>query len=144
MNKEKWNALSKPTGTLIRQGYLLIDPDKTIRVRFTDSKSYLTIKGPSRGATRQEYEYEIPWVEAEELFNTCSDSKVIKVRYEIVFKGKKWEVDMFQGENEGLIIAEIELKSESEYFEIPDWIEKEVTEDKIYYNSSLSVRPYTT
>ena len=125
VNKEKWNALLKPKGTLIRQGYLLIEADKTIRVRIKDSKGYLTIKGRSVGSTRPEYEYEIPREDAEQLLNSCSVPEVKKIRYEILFNDKKWEVDEFLEDNIGLIIAEIELKEESEYFELPEWIGNE-------------------
>ena len=141
VNKEKWNALAKPKASLIRQGYLLNDPEKTIRVRLTDSKGYLTIKGRSEGATRPEFEYEIPQKDAKQLLNGFSVPEVKKARYEILFKDKKWEVDEFLDLNEGLIVAEIELKSESEYFELPEWIGREVTTEEKYYNSSLSVKP---
>ncbi len=142
VNKEKWNALAKPKGTLIRQRYLLIEADKTIRVRIKDSKGYLTIKGRSVGATRLEYEYEIPQEDAAQLLNGFSVPEVKKVRYEILFNDKKWEVDEFLEDNIGLIIAEIELKEESEYFELPEWIGREVTVEKQYYNSHLTVMPF--
>jgi len=132
VNKEKWNALLKPKGTLLRQGYLLIEPDKTIRVRIKDSKGYLTIKGRSVGATRQEFEYEIPLDDAEQLLSGFPVSEVRKVRYDIFFKGRKWEVDEFLDDNEGLIIAELELKSETEVFERPEWIGLEVTKEEKY------------
>ena len=142
VNKEKWALVEKPKGNHFRQGYLVTDPTKTIRVRITDSSSYLTIKGISVGATRQEFEYEIPKVDAEQLLNQFAVSDVKKIRYEILFDGKIWEVDEFLGENLGLLLAEIELENESDIVELPDWIEREVTNEENYYNSNLSINPF--
>jgi adenylate cyclase len=142
VNEEKWNKTDKPKGQFFRQGYLLTDPNKTIRVRVTDTKSYLTIKGLSVGATRPEFEYEIPKVEAEQLLDMFAISDLTKIRYKVLFNNKLWEVDEFLGDNEGLIIAEIELQSEDETFDVPNWTENEVTGEDKYYNSNLSVLPY--
>jgi CYTH domain-containing protein len=142
VNNEKWNSIEKPKKNLFRQGYILTDPNKTIRVRLTDLKGYLTIKGLTVGATRPEFEYEIPPEEAEQLLNNFSISDLKKIRYEIIFKDKLWEVDEFLGDNLGLIVAEIELKSESEFFELPDWIDREVSGEEKYYNSNLSINPF--
>ena len=142
VNKEKWALVEKPKGNHFRQGYLVTDPTKTIRVRITDSSSYLTIKGISVGATRQEFEYEIPKIDAEQLLNQFAVSDVKKIRYEILFDGKIWEVDEFLGENLGLLLAEIELENESDIVELPDWIEREVTNEENYYNSNLSINPF--
>ena len=142
VNKEKWSETDKPIGQFFRQGYLLTDPNKTIRVRVTDTKSYLTIKGLSTGATRPEFEYEIPKDEAEQLLDMFAIADLTKIRYKVLFNEKLWEVDVFLGDNEGLIVAEIELKSEEEAFDLPIWAEKEVTEEDKYYNSALSVLPY--
>ena len=142
INKEKWALVEKPKGNHFRQGYLVTDPTKTIRVRITDSSSYLTIKGISVGATRQEFEYEIPKIDAEQLLNQFAVSDVKKIRYEILFDGKIWEVDEFLGENLGLLLAEIELENESDIVELPDWIEREVTNEENYYNSNLSINPF--
>ena len=142
INKEKWESIQKPNGEIVRQGYLLTDPKKTIRVRQTDRKATLTIKGLSVVATRSEFEYEIPKEDAEQLFHEFSIATLTKIRYKILFRDKIWEIDEFQGENKGLIIAEIELISEDELFSIPEWIEKEVTGDKRYYNSYLSEHPF--
>jgi adenylate cyclase len=139
---EKWREVEKPPGDHYRQGYLLTDPQKTIRVRLTDAKGFLTIKGISQGATRLEYEYEIPAAEAKELLDNFSTAELSKIRYKLEFKGKLWEVDEFLGDNAGLFVAEIELKSENETFELPEWIIKEVTEEKKYYNSNLTINPY--
>lgn len=139
---EKWNKLSKPAGHHYRQGYLLTDPNKTIRVRLTDTNGYLTIKGKSSGISRPEFEYEIPNEEARELLDNFSVSELSKTRYKIEYMNKLWEVDVFEKDNEGLIVAEIELESEKEEFEKPDWVAKEVTEDERYYNSNLTQYPF--
>lgn len=142
VNKEKWNLLDKPDEQFYRQGYLSTDPNKTIRVRQTDTNGYLTIKGLSVGASRPEFEYEIPINDAEQLLDKFSTSSLTKIRYKIVFRNKVWEVDEFLGDNLGLIVAEIELTSEGEQFELPDWLETEVTGEEKYYNSNLSTNPF--
>lgn len=142
VKKENWNELEKPRGENFRQGYLLTDPKKTIRVRQTSDKGFLTIKGISVGATRAEYEYEIPFEEAQELLDQFAVSELSKIRYKISVDHHIWEVDVFLGENEGLIVAEIELKTEDESFKIPDWIAQEVTAEEKYFNSNLTLNPY--
>ena len=142
VNKEIWQETKKPKGMFFRQGYLLTDPNKTIRVRVTDTKSYLTIKGLSIGATRPEFEYEIPKDEAKQLLDMFAISDLTKIRYKVLFNNKLWEVDEFLGNNMGLIVAEIELESEDEAFDLPNWVEKEVTGENKYYNSNLSLFPY--
>ncbi len=142
VNHNKWKKIKKPIGNLYRQGYLLTDPTKTIRVRQTTEKAFLTIKGLSIGATRPEYEYEIPLNDAKELLENFSISELSKIRYEILHENKIWEVDEFLGDNTGLIVAEIELESEDEKFSIPSWIDVEVTGDDKYYNSNLTIEPY--
>lgn len=142
VKKEQWKKVDKTSGELYRQGYLLTDPTKTIRVRQTNDKGFLTIKGISVGASRAEFEYEIPWKEAEELLNQFAVSELSKIRYKILFEKKLWEIDEFLGDNEGLIVAEIELKSEDETFSLPDWIDVEVTDEEKYYNSNLTQNPY--
>lgn len=142
VHQKKWETLEKPLGNHFRQGYLLTDPKKTIRVRQTDDHGFITIKGISVGATRPEFEYEIPHYEAGELLNQFAVSELSKVRYRIPFENHIWEVDNFLCENDGLIVAEIELKSEAEKFNLPDWIAEEVTEDERYYNSNLTLNPF--
>lgn len=142
VKQKLWQDLEKPQGELFRQGYLLTDPTKTIRVRQTTHKGFITIKGISVGATRTEYEYEIPVNEAEELLNQFAVSELSKIRYKIIFENKLWEVDEFLGDNEGLIVAEIELLSEDERFSIPHWIDIEVTSENKYYNSNLTQNPF--
>lgn len=142
VHHDKWELAEKPAGKFLRQGYLVLEPDKTIRVRLTDEKSFLTIKGISKGASRPEYEYEIPNEEAKELLDNFSVSELSKTRYEVLFKGRLWEVDVFFGSNGGLIIAEVELESEDEIIELPEWASTEVTGDLKYYNSNLTVMPF--
>ena len=142
VNHAHWEQLEKPVGEFYRQGYLLTDPQKTIRVRQTSDKGFLTIKGVSVGATRSEYEYEIPFEEAKELLDQFAVAELSKVRYKIFLGNHIWEVDVFSGKNQGLIVAEIELKSEDETFDIPDWIDREVTGEERYYNSNLVTEPF--
>lgn len=142
VNLEKWKQADKPAGEHYRQGYLVTEPNKTIRVRVTDTKGFLTIKGISVGATRAEYEYEIPVTEAKELLDKFAVSELSKTRYKITFNSKVWEVDEFLGANEGLFVAEIELTSEAEKVELPEWVAEEVTADARYYNSNLTINPY--
>ncbi len=142
VNHAQWEQLEKPVGEFYRQGYLLTDPQKTIRVRQTTDKGFLTIKGISVGATRAEFEYEIPLEEAKELLDQFAVAELSKVRYKISLGNHIWEVDVFSSKNQGLIVAEIELKSEDETFDLPDWIDREVTGEERYYNSNLVIEPY--
>jgi adenylate cyclase len=142
VDHEKWHRVTKPAGTHYRQGYLLNDDRKTIRVRVTDQQGFITLKGATTGITRKEYEYKIPVEDGNELLDSFARSEIEKVRYRIDFAGKLWEVDEFLGDNEGLIMAEIELKSEAEEFEKPGWITMEVSDDERYYNSYLSTHPF--
>ncbi|WP_207422952.1 CYTH domain-containing protein [Desertivirga brevis] len=142
LNKDKWANFEKPRGEFYRQGYILKDPAKTVRVRLTDSNAYITIKGSVEGISRLEYEYEIPLADAIELLDNFCSSELSKTRYKIPFDGKIWEVDEFYGDNEGLILAEIELASEDEVYSLPDWITIDVTGDTRYYNSRLTDYPF--
>jgi adenylate cyclase len=133
------------TSNLYKQGYLHNSVEKTIRVRIGDGKGFLTIKGESAGCVRPEYEYEIPYSEAEELLaNFCEPGLIEKIRYRVPSQGFIWEVDEFLGENEGLIIAEIEINNESVDFPKPEWVGEEVTNDIRYFNSYLAKQPYKT
>ncbi|HMG09749.1 MAG TPA: CYTH domain-containing protein [Mucilaginibacter sp.] len=142
VDHEKWRQLAKPEGKHYRQGYILSDDTKTIRVRITDEHGYITIKGITKGISRKEYEYTIPVNEGAELLDNFAVSELTKIRYRISFDGKIWEVDEFLGDNQGLLMAEIELEHETETFKLPPWITIEVTDDQRYYNSSLSVNPF--
>lgn len=133
------------TKNRIVQGYLNSDPERTVRIRIKGNQGFLTIKGKGNdsGTTRLEWETEIPLAEAEKLLTLCESGVIDKTRYEILSDKHMYEVDIFAEENEGLIIAEIELTSENESFEKPYWLGEEVTGNKQYYNSYLSQFPYT-
>jgi adenylate cyclase len=131
-------------GTTYRQGYLSSVKERTVRVRIIDIKGYLTVKGISRGAVRVEYEYEIPIAEAVAMLNDLCEKPIIeKMRFKIEFKGLVWEVDEFFGENQGLIVAEVELESEDQTFTKPEWVGEEVTSDPKYFNANLIHHPYS-
>ena len=140
VNKEKWELVSKPSPKRIVQAYLVRTPEKTIRVRIKDEKGFLTIKGPTVGISRSEFEYEIPLNEANELIEQFADKIIEKYRFEITIGNHLWEVDEFHGKLEGLMIAEIELTSEDEAFEKPDWVTEDVSMDQQYFNSNLVER----
>ena len=128
----------------IVQGFLNTHVERTVRVRIKDNKGVLTVKGKTSdsGTTRFEWETELPLDQAQELLKLCEKGIVDKLRYEIPFKNHIFEVDVFFGDNEGLILAEVELKTEDEAFEKPDWLGKEVTGNSKYYNSQLSKNPF--
>nr|WP_229505395.1 CYTH domain-containing protein [Massilia mucilaginosa] len=139
---EAWRTLGEPV--LLRQGYLSTDPDRTVRVRIEGEGATLTIKGRSEGATRGEWEYPIPLADAGELLDRlCQQPIIEKYRRRIPFAGNVWEVDEFLGANAGLMFAEIELASEDQAFDKPDWIGEEVTHDRRYFNSSLIRLPFS-
>lgn len=125
----------------IRQGYVFSEEGKVVRVRTWNDKAYITLKYRISKLTRNEYEYEIPKSDAERLLNDlCSNSILSKTRYLVSYSGKKWEVDVFHGGCEGLILAEIELSSEDEELDIPDFAVKEVTSDPFYSNHNIAKR----
>ena len=126
------------------QGYITSPPAKTVRVRIADDKAYLTIKGSgsASGMSRFEWEMEIPGRDALALLGICEGGVIEKDRYFVPFAGHTFEVDEFFGDNEGLVMAEVELSSEDEAFEKPEWLGQEVTGDSRYYNSSLRKYPY--
>src|SRR2546428_10382979 len=132
------------TKTRISQGYICTDPQRTVRIRIKGNKGFITIKGESSqsGLSRFEWEKEISTEEAHQLVFLCQKGKIDKTRYEIKVGNHTYEVDEFHGENEGLTMAEIELSSESESFEKPNWLGEEVTNDHRYYNSYLSQIPF--
>lgn len=138
-----WNALTKPKGEYYRQGYIISDVKKTVRVRATENNGYITIKGKTDNpAIKPEYEYQIPKAEAVELLDGFTENNIEKTRYKIDFEGKTWEIDVFYGANEGLIVAEIELLDIDEAYQIPEWIDQEVTHEDKYFNASLSKFPF--
>lgn len=130
------------SGTLYKQGYLCTDPQRIVRIRIVENQGYLTIKGASRGAVRTEYEYPIPYKDAEELLFLCEKPLIEKYRYKVSYAGVIWEVDEFCGENKGLIIAEVELEYENQPVTLPPWVGQEVTSDVRYYNSNLVRFPF--
>lgn len=140
VKEELWKP--KEEGVRIAQGYLSTAPERTVRVRIKGNRGYLTVKGKNEGISRKEFEYEIPMEDAEELLKLCESSILEKRRYRETVEGHVWEVDVFSGENEGLLLAEIELQYENESFKKPQWLGNEVSEDSRYYNSSLSMQPY--
>ena len=142
-NAFKSDALRK---NHIAQGYLSAHTERTVRVRIKGEKGYLTIKGESNetGLSRFEWEKEILVAEAKQLLELCEKGVIEKIRYEIQVGEHLFEVDEFLGENKGLVIAEVELQSESEIFEKPSWLGIEVTQDHRYYNSYLSQNPFTS
>jgi adenylate cyclase len=125
-----------------RQGYLSYDSERTVRVRATEVTGYLTIKGITEGLTRDEFEYEIPLADALALLHLCERPAVEKKRYIVPNGAHVWEVDVFEGVNEGLVVAEIELGSEDEAFDKPNWLGNEVSGDRKYSNSALSLHPF--
>ncbi len=130
--------------TELRQGFLSTEPERTVRVRLTDSAAELTIKGITIDARRAEYEYSIPPADAAEMLDgLCQRALIEKTRYRVPYAGHIWEVDVFQGVNAGLIVAELELASADEAFERPEWIGQEVTGDPRYYNANLVRHPYS-
>ena len=135
-----WRTLGTPVN--YAQGYLTADGIRTVRIRIAGEEGFITIKGGSNGISRLEFEYPIPVLDALEMLRLCAIPVIQKFRTKIDYKGKIWEIDEFEGDNKGLILAEIELTSEDESFDIPPWIGQEVTGDLRYFNSQLSVRPF--
>ena len=145
VKKELWLALNKPEGKHYRQGYLMNNEDRVVRVRIAGEQGFITIKGALKGISKLEYEYEIPKSDAEEMLDKFKPEGTEKIRYRIPEdSGLVWEVDEFLGENQGLIVAEIELSSEEQVFLHPEWLAEEVTYDERYSNANLALRPYST
>ena len=138
---DSWKAVAD-AGLDCRQGYLDAGQGLTVRVRIMGEKGYLTIKGATTRISRSEFEYEIPVADAEAMLEPCS-RVVEKTRYIIKHAGMVWELDVFHGANAGLIMAEIELESEDQAFELPGWAGQEVSGDPRYFNGYLSVNPFT-
>ena len=127
----------------ISQGYICSETDRVVRGRIKGAKAYITIKNATIGFARNEYEYEIPVADAEAMLqNTCQQPIIDKTRYLLEYKGFTWEVDEFHGDNQGLVVAEIELDSKDAIFELPDFVGDEVTGDARYYNACLFKNPY--
>ena len=140
---ELWRETAE--GTRYRQGFLSTEPKRTVRVRVAGPRGTITVKGKNIGARRAEFEYEIPVADAERMLDTlCKRPLIEKVRYTLAIGPHTWEIDVFEGDNAGLVVAEIELSREDEAFERPDWVGNEVTDDPRYFNSNLVANPYRT
>ena len=140
---ESWRESA--TGTFYRQGYLSRDRERMVRVRVAGARAFLTIKGYTTAITRPEYEYEIPLAEANEMLDDlCERPLIEKMRYRLEVDGMTWELDHFHGENEGLVVAEIELTAEDQPFSRPPWLGREVTGETRYLNSNLVKRPFSS
>lgn len=137
----KWQPGDK--GTKIMQGYLSVDPKRVVRIRIAGNAGFLTIKGISKGISRAEYEYEIPVSEAEALMKLCMENPIVKTRYTEKRNNVLWEIDVFEGVNKGLVLAEVELEHENQVVSLPNWIKEEVSEDFRYFNSWLSQNPFS-
>ena len=141
LKSNTWKELADK-GQMIKQGYLNLDLESTVRVRILNSRGFLTIKGKSVKTTRVEYEYEIPFQDAMDLLKLCDKTIIEKTRYEVRENGSTWEIDIFKGANKGLEVAEIELNDEHEVITLPEWIGKEISDDARYYNSNLISQPF--
>ena len=141
IQNDDWRNLA--LGTVYRQGYLATGAARTVRVRIAGNSAYLTIKSASVGISRAEFEYEIPIADAAQMLDTLCDRPLIeKTRYKILHQGVLWEVDEFDGENRGLILAEVELTDPNQPLVLPDWIGQEVSDDPRYFNSNLVKHPF--
>lgn len=142
VNKILWKDLYNPVNaTFIQQAYLSTDPKCSVRIRIADSKALISIKGESKGISRDEFEYHVPLNDGMEIIRLAGTPTIVKRRYSIPFKGYTWEVDEYLGDNEGLILAEVELDADTEEPEWPKWIDKEVSADPRYFNLQLAINP---
>jgi len=142
VSSDDWRRAAD-SGTAFRQGYLIGAKKASVRVRIEGEQANLNIKSATLGVRRMEYEYPIPLAEAQEMLDTlCEQPQIEKVRYRVPCEGHTWEIDVFAGENEGLVVAEIELQAEDEVFSRPAWLGEEVSGDTRYYNVCLVTHPY--
>ena len=137
VDAKKLVKLKLTGGERISQGYLSTDANKVVRVRIKKNRGFLTIKSANIGIIRQEFEYEIPVNDAEEILKLCAPNLLKKVRYKVDYAGHVWEVDIFEGRHAGLILAEVEINSLDEFVKIPDWVGEEVSDNPKYFNSNL-------
>jgi len=140
VNGDEWKTVQP---VALRQGYLNTDKSRTVRVRTAGPNAFLTVKGATTNLSRPEFEYLIPFEDAQAMLQLCSDSIIEKQRYTVPIGELIWEIDEFSGANKGLVIAEVELKSESQEVVLPDWIGAEVSGDPRYFNSALALTPYS-
>jgi adenylate cyclase len=141
VKNETWKS-DDLEGLRCRQGYLVAEKENTVRIRIIGEQAFLTIKGKTSGISRSEFEYEVPVEDAESLLMLCG-SIIDKTRYEIEHEDMLWELDIFAGDNAGLVVAEIELETEDQSFVLPVWVGKEVSADPRYFNAVLSKHPFS-
>ena len=139
VDANKCLGVKSASGEKIVQGYLSTEQNKTVRIRTKKNRGYITIKSANVGIVRQEFEYEIPFEDAEELLKLCEPNVLCKIRYCIEYAGKIWEIDFFEGRHAGLILAEVELNSPDELVELPEWVGEEVSNNPKYFNSNLVI-----
>ncbi len=139
---DSWEKGAKK-GISIKQGYLNSTAERTVRIRIYGDDAFLTVKGRNKNLTRKEFEYQIPLKEAFDLLDICEKPLIEKTRFLLSKNNSTWEIDVFEGKNKGLIVAEIELTTEEESFDSPSWLGREVSLDSKYYNSSLITNPYS-
>lgn len=138
-----WKQAAATGGVSYRQGYLSASVERTVRVRVAGDKGFITVKGRSSGISRAEFEYEIPLADAQTMLDTlCLKPLIEKLRYQVEFAGHLWEIDEFLGDNEGLVVAEVELRDAAESVQLPSWAGREVSDDPRYFNSNLISHPY--
>ncbi len=138
-----WRPLARQS-LECRQGYINVKGEGSVRIRILGGRGFLTLKGPRAGLSRAEFEYPVPLTDAEELLASfCRHSTITKVRHQVPFGGKTWEIDEFRRENRGLVLAEVELDSEEESLSLPGWAGKEVSFDDRYFNANLAKNPFT-
>lgn len=142
--EDKWISVKPAKSMHIRQGYLQSEANHTVRIRTTGNQGYITVKGLTTGSSRPEFEYEIPYQDAIEMLNLFCISVIEKTRHYVSVSGNTWEVDVFEGNNTGLIIAEIELLSEEQYYVLPPWVGLNVSDDFRYANVNLAANPFST
>lgn len=143
LRSDGWRAGAP--GTLFRQGYLSTTKERTVRVRTVGDEAFLTVKGITVGATRAEFEYPIPAEDARRMLEDLCERPIIeKTRHLVSHGGLVWEIDEFHGVNDGLVVAEVEIDSEDQEIDLPEWVGEEVTDDPRYFNANLIARPYST
>lgn len=138
VRRDAWDAAPKPPGRRLRQGYLADDPERTVRVRLAEGAAWLTIKGRAVGLSRPEFEYAIPPDDAREMLDRLAHAELDKTRFRVPVGAHVWDVDVFHGRLDGLVVAEVELERADEPFERPAWLGDEVSDDARYFNSALA------
>ncbi len=142
VRSDEWKAMGK--GKYYRQGYLSTVKERVVRVRTIDDTAFMTIKGVTVGVSRSEFEYAIPVEDANIMLDALCEKPIIeKYRAKVEFGGLVWEIDEFHGDNEGLVVAEVELTKEDQHIDVPAWIGEEVSGDPRYFNSNLIKHPFT-